>query len=422
MKKRYGLSVALGVCVFLLNGCSMVRLNKELKEMDQYKTIAGTIVCDSPMESPVVVALWGIGKDDLSGYWLTRCDAGFSFLRESGRYYLMAFGDTNEDGRYQSTEFAGSYNQGHALDMASGDQFDAVEIKLLPPGQVQIPPEVTQSTRSGIDQKFSLRMEQVGELTTIDNPLFSDESGALGLWTPLQFIDEIGMKVYFLEAYDPHKIPVLFVHGAGGHPGTWKTIIEQMNHDKYQPWLAFYPSGLRLDQLGAIYAKVLDELQEKYGFEQVDIVAHSMGGLVSRSMILHYGALQQRAEIPLFITLSTPFGGHAGAAAGVKHAPAVIPSWYDMVPDSPFLQDLYAKPMPPELKHYLFFSFQGTGKFQIGHENNDGAVTIKSQLVMPIQRLTERATGIDATHVGILSDSNAVEMVRQLFSEQGKPQ
>ena len=35
-------------------------------------------------------------------------------------------------------------------------------------------------------------------------------------WKPAEFFREVGGNVYFLEAYDATKIPVLFVHGAAG--------------------------------------------------------------------------------------------------------------------------------------------------------------------------------------------------------------
>lgn len=62
-------------------------------------------------------------------------------------------------------------------------------------------------------------------------------------------------------------------------------------------------------------------------FKKVVVMAHSMGGLISQSLmntIVQKGVKQKLKE--LFLTLSTLWGGHQAAQIGVDHAPAVIPS------------------------------------------------------------------------------------------------
>ena len=404
-------------CVLLLSGCAMLRLKDDLKAIDQYRTISGKVVCDGPIDASVMVVLWALDESDFNGYWLTRCDMEFNFPRDSGRFYLMAFADINEDGYYQETEYAGIFDSGRVLDLSSSEDYQGLEIVLLPPGEVDFPGNVALLPDDKVDEKFEWRSAQVGEIVSIDHSLFSDANGALGLWTPLRFIDQIGMKIYFLEEYDPEKIPVFFVHGAGGHPGSWKPMVETLDQDKYQSWLAFYPSGMRLDKLGKIYALLLNELHQLHGFQELVVVAHSMGGLVSRSMIQHYEKLDDRAEIPVFVSLASPWAGHAGTKAGVEYAPAVIPSWYDMVPGSPFQKNLATIPLPSETEHYLLFAYQGKSSLFPGHVNNDGAVTISSQLNMPIQKQAGQVIGIDADHVGILSDTNTLFFLNQILEQ-----
>lgn len=404
----------IGTCL-LINGCSMFRLKGELKTIDRLQEISCTVVCDQLIDTPVVLILYPISDSDLSGYWLTRCGEEKVFARDSGRYYLMAFADANEDGLYQEEEFAGVFDNGKILEPGSGENYQGLQLKLLPPGEVIFPDDVEQKPYEEIEAKFTWREGLTGELTTIDNPLFCDATGSMGLWTPIQFFNEIGIKIYFLEDYDPAKIPVLFVHGAGGHPGTWKPIIESMDRAKYQAWLAFYPSGIRLYRLGEVYAALLDELLVQYKCPQLYVIAHSMGGMVSRSMIQHYAKVEDRAELPVFISIATPWAGHTGARSGVKHAPAVVPSWYDMVPGSPFQQDLNTQRVPPEMKHYLFFAFKGKGGIGFGQTNNDGAVTIESQLSMPIQAQAHQVIGINADHTGILSDDSTLLSLNRIL-------
>lgn len=55
------------------------------------------------------------------------------------------------------------------------------------------------------------------EIVTLDDPRFSLENGRLGLWEPIQFLRTVGGGVFFLEPFDPEKIPVILVHGLGGY-------------------------------------------------------------------------------------------------------------------------------------------------------------------------------------------------------------
>ena len=141
----------------------------------------------------------------------------------------------------------------------------------------------------------------------MDDFVFSDEYGKKGLWTGLEFFRKIGGNVYFLEAYDPAKIPILFVHGAAGSPQNWQTFFESIDRNKYQPWFFYYPSGASIDSMSYLLLWKLQNLQAKYKFKELYITAHSMGGLVVRSFIVNYGHFFP--SIANFISISTPWGG-----------------------------------------------------------------------------------------------------------------
>jgi len=83
----------------------------------------------------------------------------------------------------------------------------------------------------------------------MDEFVFSDEYGVKGLWNSMEFFREISGNVYFLEEYDPTKIPILFVHGAAGSPQNWRAFFEDIDRDKYQPWFFYYPSGTSIDSM-----------------------------------------------------------------------------------------------------------------------------------------------------------------------------
>ena len=135
---------------------------------------------------------------------------------------------------------------------------------------------------------------------------------------------------------DPNRIPILFVHGAEGSPQDWRYFFDHIDRSRYQPWFFYYPSGARIDSMANLLYWKLINLQLKYRFETLYITAHSMGGLVVRTFLLDRGDLFPQAR--LFISLSTPWAGEATAELGVKHSPAVVPSWIDMQPQGRFIR------------------------------------------------------------------------------------
>ncbi len=70
------------------------------------------------------------------------------------------------------------------------------------------------------------------------------------------------------------------------------------------------------------------------------VVAHSMGGLVVREAINRYQGKSSENPIHLFVSMATPFGGHAAAAIGEKHGLIVLPSWRDLNPENSFIGNL----------------------------------------------------------------------------------
>ena len=135
-----------------------------------------------------------------------------------------------------------------------------------------------------------------------------------------------------LEAPDPDKTQVIFVHGAGGAPVEFASLVEGLDRKRYQPWFFFYPSGLPLEQSAAVLSSVLELAVQDLGLRRIAIVAHSMGGLVAYAavtMLCHDGLPDWLA---LFISIATPYGGHDAARLGVQRASEVVPSWRDLVP------------------------------------------------------------------------------------------
>ncbi len=398
-------------------GCAFHKLKKDLKNLETVSKISGTIISESPREKPILVALYTEDKEILR-YDVKYKSGHYEFFALPGTYYIAALEDANEDLIFQHDEYVGVYGSPTPIKVAAGSNIDNIDVTLISPEKAKVAmPQIYK--RPEKTRKIEPKDVHFGEIVKLDDPRFSDENGALGLWEPFRFIHEIGAAIFFLEPYDPEKIPIIFVHGAGGHPGQWAYLIEHIDRTRFQPWLVHYPSGLRLGILGNFLGQRISNMKEKYKFDNIVIVAHSMGGLVSRSAINCLGQMKYPGSIKLFVSISTPWGGHSAAMQGIKRAPAVVPAWYDMAPDSPFIASLHETPLPEDTDFYLLFSYKRragmSNLFKGG--NNDGVVTLRSQLVSPAQKEAIKVYGFNEDHVLILSSKMTSDTLKDFLKK-----
>ena len=107
--------------------------------------------------------------------------------------------------------------------------------------------------------------------------------------------------LYMLQPYEPGKIPVVFVHGLMSAPPTWLPMFNSLLSDhrirhRYQFWFFMYPTGnpilysasLLRDSLAEVRAS-LDPDGADPTLDQMVLVAHSMGGLLSKTTVQDSG-------------------------------------------------------------------------------------------------------------------------------------
>lgn len=143
------------------------------------------------------------------------------------------------------------------------------------------------------------------------------------------------------------------------------------------------------------------------------VVAHSMGGLVSRSAIVARED-NYHDTIQLFVSISTPWGGEQLAKTGVKQSPAVIPSWKDMEPDSAYIARVLSTKLDPSIRYYLFFGHKGGGS--LFRQNNDNTVTLESMLDLRAQADALKVSGLNEDHVSILSSPEMMSQFKTILA------
>jgi pimeloyl-ACP methyl ester carboxylesterase len=398
----------------MIHGCSFKRLEKDLAEQQSLSVIEGMVSLDQfTTADPIIIGLVSTDTPhpSLVNHRVLRKPGSFSFKAPPGNYRILAFLDANNDQKYQESEFVSNFIR-IELDKVGVTYQTHIVIKDRTVIHLQ---QEAKALQSKIQMKKHTRQVIPGTLIALNSDIFSEENISMGLWQPLQFSKKVAFGLFFLEKYDPDKIPILFVHGVSGSPTQFTEIIASLDRKVYQPFVLYYPSGFSISTIGKALKFAVDEAQVRYGFSEMNIIAHSMGGLVTRSFINQFAQSEASYTIPNYITISTPWGGHDAASMGLKYAPAIIPVWHDIVPGSTFLNDLCQTGLPENTPHYLFFGYQGSSRFAGG--NSDGVVSIASQLHMPVQEQAALVRGYNETHTSILKNANLQTLINTILEQ-----
>ena len=134
----------------------------------------------------------------------------------------------------------------------------------------------------------------------LDDPLLNTSVLATASLLNAETTDQIhGM--YMLEPYDPTKIPVVMVHGLWSSPMTWALMFNDLRansdiRNNYQFWFysystaqPFWVSAMRMRQDLTRIHEELDPQRTSKALDQMVLVGHSMGGLVSEMQTIGSG-------------------------------------------------------------------------------------------------------------------------------------
>lgn len=116
-----------------------------------------------------------------------------------------------------------------------------------------------------------------------------DKLGLIRLLNPQKYSDTA--RLTRLQAYDPKRTPVLFVHGLDSTPATWTLMYHSLMNDpdirnNYQFWVFSYPSGYPYPYSASLLRSELEGVKRAFPeSKDMIIVGHSMGGMISRLMV-----------------------------------------------------------------------------------------------------------------------------------------
>jgi pimeloyl-ACP methyl ester carboxylesterase len=409
------------VAALAMSGCGLMAVPGQQRQLDATCEVMGRVDTSSGKPLPIVVIL---GRRSADGTWkiadhFVRDSPGnYHFVAPAGHYRVTAYEDANGDLAYQPGEpFVVTEKDGFPC-VAGADMRVDMAIPENAGGRLDRDVDVASLHARSFEGQMDASLGQlteVGKIARLDDPRFSQENAENGQWRPFDFIVAAYSGIYFLEPDDPKKIPVLFVHGLAGTPAKFDYWISKLDRSRFQPWIYYYPSGMHLASAADHLAQTVAKLQRRYDHPKLVVIAHSMGGLVARGFIQRHVASHTPGDIPLFITISTPWGGHAAAESGVKRSPIVVHVWEDMAPGSNYLTDLFAMSLPPQTAHHLLFTFNRNA-MSLG-VSDDQAVAVASELRPEAQEGAVRVYGYDDTHTGIFRNAEAAALINKLLAD-----
>ncbi len=417
----------------LCAGCVFMQVRRQQALSELAIRLRGSVSALEPGEGLIVVVLLRRpgpegGKTQIVDHYTLNRDGRFFFaMAEPGTYALGAFHDRNRNLVYDLDEPARVPDERTTFELTAGETREGIHIEIHPDERapVEDPLDIrTLQVRSVRDQQ-GVTLGQLtvkGDVVDLSDSRFGPESGKLGLWRPVDFLYDVGAGIYFLQEYDPERIPVLFVHGVSGYPQVFSDLINSLDAKRFQTWFYFYPSGSGLLKIAVHLSQLVVELHAQHGFERLFVVAHSMGGLVSRGFLLYHDEVTEEGYLPLFVSLSTPWGGHAAAQKGIDRAPAVVDSWIDVAPGSKYLRRIFfwdpetldqRRRLPDHLSYHLIFGFKRNAL--LPGESGDQAVTVASQLRLEAQDEADTLFGVNADHTEILSRPETIERLNAIL-------
>ncbi len=343
----------------------------------------------------------GDKNHEYTEYAITNRNGDFMLYLPQGRYRLFAVTDYNHNGVYENSEASGLYGSGDTpeeISIREGELISGVVIQASKAGGagIKLPLELHAEKQREIIRHLTFN----GQVLKIYHEYFSPENAQTGYWNPSSFMKAFGAHIYLAEEYNPRKIPVLFVHGTEGTPLNWIYFCMRLDSSRYQPWFFYYPSGIRLSLAADLLHEELRELQNKYGFRKMVLVAHSVGGLTARSCLTRHTDDKQNHMIKLFVTFATPWSGFSAADASQVITHKSIPVWLDLGTQSAFIKKTMEDKLPRNVSHYIFYG--------------------KNDKLCGNKALDERAVSCAVKSFGSDCDHNSILSDRKVFSQFNK--
>jgi pimeloyl-ACP methyl ester carboxylesterase len=197
-------------------------------------------------------------------------------------------------------------------------------------------------------------------------------------------------------APEPGQPPVLLLHGYLATRGSLHLLEQRLSERGHLVFTyrigPVNIGGIR--QSAGLIARKVEALVTQTPVKKVNIVGHSMGGLVGLYFVKCLGG---RDRVHKLILLGSPLGGTWSAVLGLVTAPLGRAS-VELLPSSPVLRELRERPMPP-----------GVDVVTIAGARDFFAPVESSHLP------GARQVTVDASHSGLLVDGGVADTIDDIL-------
>ena len=141
--------------------------------------------------------------------------------------------------------------------------------------------------------------------------------------------------------------PIVLVHGLGGSAADWSTVLTRLKADGWvdrEILAASYSAAASNTLIAAQVRDQIDSALAATGWDKVDLVTYSMGGLSSRYYLRNLGGT---AKVDAWVSISGPNHGTQTASQCAQ-----VPACAEAVPGSAFLTALNAGDETPGAVRY----------------------------------------------------------------------
>jgi triacylglycerol esterase/lipase EstA (alpha/beta hydrolase family) len=156
----------------------------------------------------------------------------------------------------------------------------------------------------------------------------------------------------FFDCVDAGHPPVLLLHGYLGTRGSMLRVERRLE----QEGLCTFSFNLGVvntrdirTSAFLVHRKVEAILEQAPHVKRIDIVGHSMGGLIGLYYIKKLGGYEKVRKL---VMIGTPHRGTWAALCGVLLMGALSESSWQLLPHSSFLTELQKGPLPPEVEYF----------------------------------------------------------------------
>ena len=244
---RFVCAVLGGICFTILivilisNGCTLVNLKKEVKQVQSSTILVGHIATNFSGKGPIIVVAYTVdhGKREVAHYTVLHDSGEFELMVPKGEYYLFAYRDKNSNLIYDAGEPAGQYGNPKSVSAPAGGVVGEFNFDI--PEKPQ-PIDIPYGFEISSVKPAKLYSRLAGAKIDLDDALFSEENGRKGYWEPVSFPGRLGAISIFSRTMIPKRFPFSLSTVPQAHPEAGSTLSTTSTGRGFNPGFSIIPA------------------------------------------------------------------------------------------------------------------------------------------------------------------------------------